>query len=63
MKVNFDGLTYRQWETAVDKAMLAKHGVGIDDIPDQAWRDWWADDMEVIEAMDLAIENVNEGGY
>ena len=62
-KMNYDGQTYKQWEDACDNAMTKKFGVGIDDIPDMLWHDWWADDVQVQEAVELAINKVNEEGF
>jgi len=56
-------MTFRQWEAAVNEFMLKKHGVGIDDIPDMPYHDWWADEMPVKTAVQEAIDIVNEGGF
>ena len=60
---NCENQTYREWNTACDKAMTEKFGVGIDDIPDMLWYDWFIDDIEVHEAVELAITKVNEEGF
>jgi hypothetical protein len=54
---------YRQWEAEVDKFMVDNYGVGVDDIPDMPYRDWWKDCMSAKEAADEAIRIVNEGGF
>jgi len=56
-------MTYRKWETEVDNFMVVKYGVGIDDIPDMPYRDWWKNDMPVKDAVKEAIRIVNEGGF
>jgi len=60
---NFEDLTYSQWENEVDKYMVLKHGVGIDDIPDMLWHDWFMDDVDVKEAVNMAIDKVNREGF
>jgi hypothetical protein len=60
---NFEDLTYSMWENEADKYMVRKHGVGIDDIPDMLWHDWFMDDIGYEEAVDMAIEKVNEEGF
>jgi len=54
-------MTFRRWEDEVNKLMLKKHGVGIDDIPDMSYRDWWANELTVEEAVKEAIKVTNEG--
>lgn len=62
-KKNSNGQTFRIWETEVDKIILDIYGVGIDDLPDMLWHDWFTEDMTPEEAAHLAIEKVNEDGY
>lgn len=54
---------YQIWENTVNELMLAKHGVGIDDIPDMPWYDWFTSEMTPKEAMTDAIEKVNNEGF
>ena len=57
-------MEYKTWEAECNTLMLKQHGVGIDDIPDMLWHDWWKyDKYEPQEAVDLAIKTVNEGGF
>jgi hypothetical protein len=34
---------YKNWEESANQLMLKKHGVGIDDIPDMTWHEWFMD--------------------
>ena len=54
-------MTFRQWENKVNERMLQEHGVGVDDIPDMPWYDWFTDEMEVETAVQEAIDTVNNG--
>ena len=54
---------FRKWLREVDDYMLVKHGVGIDDIPDMAYSDWFRNEMTIREAVNEAIRIVNEGGF
>jgi len=61
--INEDGQSFQLWEANANKYMLEKYGVGIDDIPDMLWHDWFKDNIEFNEAAEMAIAKVNEGGY
>jgi hypothetical protein len=54
---------YQIWEFDTNELMLAKYGVGIDDIPDMPWHDWFTSDWSPREAMEEAIEKVNNEGF
>lgn len=54
---------FKVWEAKVNDLMLKKHGVGIDDIPDQPWHDWWINNVTPEEAVKTAIEYVNNGEW
>lgn len=54
---------FRVWESECNELMLEKWGVGIDDIPDMAWHDWFLAEVTVEEAVQYAINIVNEGGF
>ena len=56
-------MTYEMWEREVNKLMLELHGVGVDDIPDMPWHDWYKSNMVKEEAVETAINIVNEGGF
>ena len=60
---NFENQSYSSWENEVDKLMVDLHGVGVDDIPDMPWRNWFNADMDKEEAVETAINIVNEGGF
>ena len=60
---NYLDMNYSMWENEVDKLMTTLHGVGIDDIPDMMWNDWFKADMDIEEAVQMAIDIVNEGGF
>jgi len=61
--INEDGQSFQLWEANVNIFMLETYGVGIDDIPDMPWHDWFKDNIEFNEAAEMAIAKVNEGGY
>jgi len=56
-------ITYRVWEDKVNTLMLNKHGVGIDDIPDMPYHDWYTDHITPEKVVKMAIDIVNEGGF
>jgi hypothetical protein len=53
--------TYKEWEALVNSVLLRRHGVGIDDIPDMPWHDWYKEPLSYKEAAQKAIDIVNEG--
>lgn len=57
-------MTFREWERQCDNYMFAKYGVGVDDIPDQTWYDWYdCYQLTPEEAVELAIDKVNREGF
>jgi hypothetical protein len=50
------------WMREVDEYMVIKHGVGVDDIPDMPYDEWFVNEYTVREAVDEAIRTVNERG-
>ncbi len=54
---------FTHWERETNELMIKIHGVGIDDIPDMAWFDWFQDDTSPERAVRRAIAIVNEGGF
>lgn len=56
-------MTYIQWEAQVNGLMLKKHGVGIDDIADMPYFDWYTDFYSPETAVSEAIERVNNGEF
>ena len=47
--------TFEIWENLVNDYMIHEYGLGIDDIPDMPWYEWWTDELEAEEAGDMAI--------
>ena len=56
-------MTYKHWEAKVNGLMLKIHGVGVDDIPDMPYREWWKNEYTADEAVDEAINRVNNGEF
>lgn len=56
-------MNYREWEHEVNELMIKDHGVGVDDIPDMPYRDWFEGLITPKEAVAFAIAIVNEGGF
>ena len=54
-------MTFEMWEDKGNILMLEKHEVGIDDIPDMPWYDWFTDHMTPESAVNKAINIVNGG--
>jgi hypothetical protein len=54
---------YKFWEEQVNQYMIKLHGVGIDDIPDMPYRDWWDDGWTIDDAVTEAIRIVNSGEW
>jgi uncharacterized DUF497 family protein len=52
---------YKNWEESANQLMLKKHGVGIDDIPDMTWHEWFMDGWTIQEAVQEAIDITNKG--
>lgn len=55
--------TYEFWEAKCNGYMLKKYAVGIDDIPDQSWYEWYKDGWTVKRAVEEAIEYTNNGEW
>ena len=54
------GRDYEEWIEQVEAALDAIVGMGVDDLPDQSWYDWFEDGMSPSAAAKKAIKN--EGG-
>jgi len=54
---------FQIWERQVNKLMLVEHGVGVDDIPDMPYHDWFLDEMLPEDAVLEAIEITNRGDW
>lgn len=61
MKVN--GLTYKQWYKQVDDYVIAKAGVGIDDLADGFSVDCWRDEWTPQEYAEEQLESEGFYGY
>lgn len=48
---------FDHWLDAVDEAIFELAGVGLNDLADQAWYDWWSDEYTPQEAAYEALEN------
>jgi hypothetical protein len=53
-------MTFINWEAECNRIMEEKYGVGIDDLPDLPWRNWYKT-MDCVEAVEQAIDIVNKG--
>jgi len=62
-KICEDIMGYKVWENQCNAFMLKKHGVGVDDIPDMPWYDWYKDELTPEEAVELAIDKINNDGW
>lgn len=51
-----NGLTFKQWQDAVERVVQRRLGVGFMDLADWRWFDAWQDEMTPAEAADEAIE-------
>ena len=51
------------WENEVNELMLKQYGVGVDDIPDMPWGDWFRAKVAVAKAVQKAIDETNKGGF
>jgi len=56
-------MMYKHWEAQVNGLMLKKHGVGVDDIADMPYRDWWKNCYTPEAAVAEAIQRVNDGEF
>jgi len=54
---------YRYWENDVNELMLKKFGVGVDDIPDMPYHDWYDNDWTAAKAVKEAIKITNAGEW
>jgi hypothetical protein len=49
--------TFKQWLAAVDDKLVAKSGLGVRDLADQPYHDWYDDDMSPTEAAEQVLED------
>ena len=48
---------YRLWMRKVDRVVIVLAGVSVFDLPDQPFRDWYADQFTAREAAIMALES------
>lgn len=51
-------LAFEHWRAQCDLLVTHRYMVGIDDMPDACWRDWYEDGLRPVEAVDTAAEDV-----
>lgn len=49
-------LTFEEWMKAVDIIVMSISGVGVYDLPDCTYRDWYDDECTPREAAEWALE-------
>lgn len=52
--------TFEQWYKRVDRAVLQRAGLWVDDLPDCPFRDWFDDGFTPDEAAEMALK---EAGF
>ena len=52
--------TFEAWMRQVDAEVTRRTGLGVDDLPDCCFRDWYEDDMSPSSAAKRAIRNARE---
>ena len=52
-----DGLDYEQFESVCNKILTNMAGLGIHDIADATWRDYYNDGLSPLNAVNCAIED------
>ena len=52
-----DKLDYEQFESVCNKILTNKAGLGIHDIADATWRDYYNDGLSPLNAVNSAIED------
>jgi len=57
---NEDGMTFKQWYAAADRAVSRHAGLGVDDLPDgNSWDAW----SESVHPSDYAVMLLEEEGF
>jgi len=51
------------WIREVDTLCIGKFGLGVNDLPDMAYRDWYDDGITVEEAMELVEDELSYEGW
>ena len=50
-------MTYKQWLKAIDTHLIPALGVGVDDLADQTWLDWYEATLTPIQvAMEIITD-------
>jgi len=53
-------MTFQAWLKGLNRLVVAKYGIGLDDLPDMMTRDWFEDDLTIYQAMEEVAESVEE---
>ena len=56
------GDTFDAWFTQVNRAYMNRLGMGVDDLGDAPWRDYFDDDMSPLDAMAHALTDWQDDG-
>lgn len=56
-------LSFKQWLAAVNRILLAKVGMGIGDLADCCYRDWYDDEVSPADAADMVLEDNDFGSF
>tara|TARA_R100001126_G_scaffold95990_1_gene67997 strand:- start:2034 stop:2312 length:279 start_codon:yes stop_codon:yes gene_type:complete len=49
---------FESWLKRCDALLKKEMGIGLDDMPDALWADYWEQDMSPLEALEEALETV-----
>lgn len=52
-----ENMTFRQWMQAVNRQVEAISFLGVEDLADQPFRDWYDDGVEPEEAAQMTLED------
>lgn len=50
-------MDFNTWMDAVDREIISVCGLGVNDLPDQSFRDWFDDGLTPREAAEYTLEN------
>ena len=50
-------MTFKEWYKTCDQIVSRKLGVGVEDLPDAPWRDYYEDDLTPHQAIECAAED------
>jgi len=51
------------WMREVDGRLIKEYSIGVDDLPDLPWEEWYKERIASDEAVMYAIEKVNNEDY